>query len=290
MSSKRTLMTMAGAAGFALAYSAAPAQAYIFDFVSVEEGTNGGFGYSLWHEATSNGGKTGNVVAVFGDDPANNNFQVISGTYDTVTGVVANLSMLIWAPSSTVFNPNLPALGPAPVGTITFFGNMGPLSAWNDNDNAALGTLSWQASFFNNTNPVTTSLQNLGFSVNFDASSGMWKSANTHYFNDKFYMGPCCGPTTNQPNSIDVDEGADLVDTDDNTAIMALWGGSLNNTNLLFNTGGYAHSDANTTLGFDALFNLDGRGGGTNISEPISLALLGVGLMGLGFAGRRRTR
>ncbi|MEQ9449675.1 MAG: hypothetical protein RLN70_12355, partial [Rhodospirillaceae bacterium] len=104
-SNSRTLMTLTGAAALALAYSAAPANAYIFDFVSVEEGVGsnpGGFFYSYWHAATGCGGKCGDIVAVFGDAPGGattTTFNPVTGTYRTGNGNVDGLTMTIYEPS-----------------------------------------------------------------------------------------------------------------------------------------------------------------------------------------------
>jgi hypothetical protein len=115
-----TLMTVAGVAAMAAAYVVTPAQAYILNYTSVVEGagTNpGGFQFSYWHEATGCGGKCGNVIAVFGDNPNGTQTNPASGTFNTATGAVINLTMGIYLPSP--FN-ELPNPAGAKVGEIVF--------------------------------------------------------------------------------------------------------------------------------------------------------------------------
>jgi hypothetical protein len=300
----RTLMTMAGAAGLAMAYSATPASAYIFDFKTVQEAVNpSGFRYSYWHAASSNGGKAGDIIAVFGDEPGgatNNTAVLISGTYNTASGIVTNLTMNIYEPSTPNVSLQTGVDPGAQVGTIVFNGAMGNLGSWNENNGATQGALNWTATFFGataNTNSVyswltaTPTLSNGADGGGFtgvDNGNGTYSVSGAHYFNDTFYAGT--GPTSNDPNSLDVDEGTDLLDPADNTAIMALWGGSLADPNARDGNNGYVHSNQNTTLGIDLKMTLDYGGGGTSIPETTSVALLGLGLVGLGVAARRRRK
>jgi hypothetical protein len=304
-SNTRTLMTLTGAAVLALAYSAAPANAYIFDFKEVREGTNAGFAFSYWHAASSNGGKSGPIIAVFGDAPGGattNTFNPISGTYNTNTGVVTNLTMTIYTPSTatiggqTVTNPG------NPVGVLTLNGQLGSLGSWNQNNNLAQGFLNFNATFFDNSNsvyswltatPTTSNGVDGGGFAGVDNMNGTYTVTGAHYFNDTFYMGT--GPSTHSPNSIDVDDVSgndnDLLDPfrfADNEAVMALWGGSLANPALVGGT--YVHSNTNTTLGIDLWLDLDGSADPTSTPEPAAVALLGISLMGLGFAARRRRK
>jgi len=288
----KTLMTVAGVAAVAVAYVAAPAQAYILNYTSVVEGagTNpAGFQFSYWHEATGCSGKCGDVIAVFGDNPDGTQSNPASGTYNTEFGGVLNLTMGIYLPA-TPLNNQLQNPAGVKVGEIVLNGNLGPVANFNNDNNAILGALAWTATFDDNVNSVITWLTGNGFAAT-SIGGGQFEVSGTHFFNDKEYVGD--GPNTNDPNSIAIDEGSDPVLLNDNTAIMALWGGSLAQPSLRTNggpTGGYVFTTANTTLGIDLMLNLEFGGGGSSLPEPTSLALLGHGLVGIGFASRRRQK
>lgn len=283
---KRTLTTLAGAAGLALACSTAPASAYLFDFVAVEEGVQSNFAYSYWHAATGNMGMTGAIIAVFGDAPggATTNTSIpISGTYNTVGGGVNNLTMTIFEPSTAGINSQVGVDPGNPVGTLVMNGNLGPLSDWNDNDNGELGSLSFVATFGDNTNSVYSWLTSNGFS-GVDNGNGTYSVSDTFHFNDKLYG------MAGAANSIAVDEGSDPILPDDNTAFMGLWGGALTTPGIRNANGGFIYTNATTTLGMDLFMELDFGGGGTSVPETTSLALFGLSLVGFGVAARRRRK
>jgi hypothetical protein len=275
-----TLTVLAGAAGLAIAFAGAPAQAAIFDFDTVVEGQNpSGFRYSFWHAATAPNGQNGNIIAVFGDNQFGSQLNPAAGFYNTTSGAVINLAFEIFLPQF----PVLAAPSGPSVGTIVMNGNLGGLNGF---DGSTAGFLNWTATFDPGANNVLSWLLGHGFTGTV-LGTGETQVSGTHYFNDTDYMGT--GPAVGDPNSFAQNFGGDSTpNTADDTGVIALWGGDLDKPFLRDVDGGYVHNNVNTTLGFDAFLNLTFGGDGTNIPEPVSLALLGMGLFGLGFATRRR--
>lgn len=62
-----------------------------------------------------------------------------------------------------------------------------------------------EGEFVDNTNSVASWLNGNGFATSLNGTTGFYEASGSHRFNDKFYTG--YGPSMNEPNSIDVDEG-----------------------------------------------------------------------------------
>lgn len=206
----------------ALTLTATGANATLWSIDSVASGSDGGFGYSSFHDSSGS-----NVMAA-GPDGILGNITptVISGSYDDVSGAFsANLTV----------NPD--AAGPDL--NFTLSGNL----LFAANEFLAAGST-------------------LG--IDFDGSNGALADTTIGFMPGDI----CCSGNNNatpglDPNSFDVSEG-----------ILTLWGANG------YNVAGNSYSGS--TLGMDLRVNM------TAVPEPATLALMGLGLVGV--AGRRVRR
>ena len=254
--SKLRAFALAGIAGAAMAIVASgPAQATLWkiDGILGPNAVDNGFGYSSLHDSTGSNVMTGAILANFGGSVGDSNVGGSLpgfGSYDDVTGSFH----ASWA----IFdNP----IG-GPIGIMSVSGIL------KDQGTGAAGTIGGVLNYDIVVGPGALATQ-LG---------GAGQHFGQFYFNDKVEF----APAVYDPNTF-------VADNADNTKrILTLWGATDTTSGGPTTDGNGFYSFGQSLLGADLRFGLSDSGGGTSIPEPAALALMGLGVMGLGAMARRR--
>ncbi len=231
--------------------------AEMMTITATPKATSGGFRHNVFHSATGYG-TSGSIKAYFDldeDGPAS--------WYDPDTGDLL-LHVDLYS-NSGLTNHIGTAVGTGEdlVGT-EFWGNGG------NNDGSLIGTIEWVFTFNAGTNALKTYLTNEGVGFT-DLGSGVSQSdAMTLKFMDKKYA-----------TSINGDVANSYIEGDPNT--LTLWGAD--GTPIGNSSGKFQYNSS--TLGMDLVIEAEVQESPV-VPEPSSLALLGIG--GLGLCGWRRKR
>lgn len=257
-------LAIAGVAGVAMAVGAsAPAQATIWNITGIlgPGATDGSFGYSSMHDSSSGSVRSGPTLAHFGGAVADNPGAAFpptgtdagSGQYDDVTGY--------FQASWTIFD----ATG---AGGTTPGGAVGTIEAEGFLPDAVAGP----GPSIGGSLAITVIPTAASTLATYMVANGM-SATTTYWFQDLVEMATPSGfdPNTFKP------------DADPTNRVMTLWGA----TSSVANSGG-TNPFTSSLIGTDVRFGLEESGGGTNIPEPATLGLFGLGLAGLGIATRRR--